>query len=227
MTRHYETFRLDDPAVIPGIVARWPFATIVANGPDWPLSAQSPLVMVAGQLAVEFHLAKANAALPVMQPGAKVMAILQGPSAHVSPSWYRGRFPLPESDRSRTAPTWDYLTLTLRGRLEILADDGLASHLADLVAQHEAADGWRLSEIDPQFFSQLRTHIRGFRLRIEGFDCVAKYSQDKGDQDIPGVIAGLTARGQGQDLEVAKLVQNPGSLLAQGSGITLASCRDS
>lgn len=213
MTQHYENFRIDDPAIIPRIVSRWPFATIVANGPGWPVSAQTPLVMVDGQPAVEFHLAKANPAMPMLQPGAKAVAILQGPSAHVSPSWYRGRFPTPDADRSRTAPTWDYLTLTLRGQLDVLTDEGLASHLADLVARHEAADGWHLAEIDPQFFAGLREHIRGFRLVIEGFDCIAKFSQDKNDQDISGVIAGLLARGQGQDRAVADLVRDPGSLL--------------
>lgn len=213
MTQHYETFRVDDPAIIPRIVARWPFATIVANGPDWPVSAQTPLVMVNGQQAVEFHLAKANPAMSLLQEGAQVMAILQGPSAHVSPSWYRGRFPTPDADRSRTAPTWNYLTLTLRGQLETLSDEGLAGHLADLVARSEAAEGWHLSEIDAQFFTGLRDHIRGFRLVIEGFDCIAKFSQDKSDQDRSGVIAGLLARGQGQDRDVADLVRDPGSLL--------------
>ena len=213
MTQHYKSFRIDDPTIIPRIVARWPFATIVANGPGWPMAAQTPLVMVDGQSAVEFHLAKANPAMAVLQEGAKAMAILQGPSAHISPSWYLGRFPTPDSDRSRTAPTWDYLTLTLRGQLGVLADDGVANHLSDLVARHEAPDGWQLAEIDPQFFNELRGHIRGFRLVIEGFDCVAKFSQDKADQDISGVIAGLIARGQGVDREVADLVRNPGSLL--------------
>lgn len=44
MTIHYEEFRLCDPAVIGKIVARWPFATVIANGPQWPAVAHTPLV---------------------------------------------------------------------------------------------------------------------------------------------------------------------------------------
>lgn len=53
MTAHYQEFRLYDPAVIARIVARWPFAAIVANGPEWPVVAHAPLTLtLRGRLAV-------------------------------------------------------------------------------------------------------------------------------------------------------------------------------
>lgn len=217
MAAHYEKFRLNDPAIIPRIVARWPFATIITNGPDWPVTAQAPVVMAkSAPDAIEFHLAKSNPALSVLGPAAKAGLVLQGPSAHVSPSWYKGRFPGPEADRSRTAPTWDYLTLTLRGHLKAMSDQELAEHLIQLVALHEADDGWHMAEMDPLFSAELRRHILGFRLVIEGFDCVAKFSQDREAEDIAGIIDGLCGRDHGQDREVAALVRDLGPVTGHG-----------
>ncbi len=204
--------------MIARIVARWPFASIVANGPEWPVVAHAPLILSkiaegkGKELgAVEFHLAKVNPALVHLNEGTPVTLDVQGPSAHVSPAWYKGRFPADDSDRSRTAPTWDYLALTMRGRLVVLSDMELAAHLSDLVGQTEGETGWRISEIDPGFFSDLRNHIVGYRMHIESFDCIAKFSQDKGEADIPGIVAGLCGRDLGQDRSVAELV---GSLAA-------------
>lgn len=211
MTTHYGQFRLRDAGIIPRIVARWPFAAIIANGADWPVVAHAPLTMgkaATGLGAVEFHLARSNPALPHLGHGTPVTVVVQGPSAHVSPAWYIGRFPDADADRSRTAPTWDYLTLTLRGRLAALSDEELTRQLGDLVAQHEGAAGWQLSEIDAGFFGGLRAHILGYRLEIEAFDCVAKFSQEQREADAAGVVAGLRARGSGQDHAVAELVEN-------------------
>lgn len=206
MTAHYEDFRLHDPRIIARIVSRWPFATITANGPDWPVVAHAPLTL-ADDGAVEFHLAKANPALPHLAAGTPVSVVVQGPSAHVSPAWYGARFPA-GADRSRTAPTWDYLTLTLRGRLALLPEAELIRQIARLVAQHEGIEGWQMSEIDPAFFTALRTHILGFRLEIADFDCIAKFSQEQAEEDRAGASAGLRARGQGQDAAVARLIES-------------------
>lgn len=213
MTAHYQEFRIHDPAVIARIVRRWPFATIVANGSEWPAIAHAPLTL-AGQTeeqalgAVEFHLAKVNPAQVVIGPAAPVTMSILGPSAHVSPTWYKGRFPDAVSDRSKTAPTWDYLALTLRGRLTALADAELVAHLSDLVGQTEGESGWRISEIDAGFYVRLRKHIVGYRMQIEAFDCLAKFSQDEKAPDTIGIAAGLRKRAHGQDLSVAELVED-------------------
>lgn len=213
MTTHYQEFRLTDPAVVARIVSRWQFAAIIANGPQWPVVAHAPLVVSktaeladTGPGAVEFHLAKINPAMPHLGDGMAVTLDVQGPSAHVSPSWYKGRFQNDDADRSRTAPTWDYLTLTMRGRLAVLSDAELAAHLVDLVGQSEEENGWRMSEVDPGFFSGLRNHIVGYRVRIESFECIAKFSQDESETDILGIIAGLCRRNRGQDRSVAELM---------------------
>lgn len=207
MSSHYQEFRRTDPAIISQVVEQSPFATITANGPDWPVVAQSPVVMPTPD-HVEFHLANINPAMPQLREGTPAVLVFQGPSAHVSPSWYRARFPGPDADRSRTAPTWDYLTLTLRGRLQIMEDAELTRHLEELVARHEGEQGWKLSEIDPAFFSGLRQHITGYRLGIEAFDCIAKLSQDQSVEDREWIVAGLSARATGQDLALADMISS-------------------
>lgn len=213
MTAHYPEFRIHDPAVIARIVRRWPFATILANGPEWPAIAHAPLTLARQPEeqalgAVEFHLAKVNPAQGIFGPDTPVIVSILGPSAHVSPTWCKGRFPDADADRSRTAPTWDYLALTLRGRLTVMSDAELAAHLSDLVGQTEGDAGWRISEIDAGFYARLREHIVGYRMQIERFDCLAKFSQDENASDTAGIAAGLRERARGQDLCVAELVED-------------------
>lgn len=100
----------------------------------------------------------------------------------------------------------------MRGHLVVLSDVELAAHLSDLVGVTEGVAGWQIAEIDRGFFAGLRDHIVGFRMHIESFDCIAKFSQDKGEADIAGVIAGLRALNRGQDRAVADLIGDPAAI---------------
>lgn len=172
--------------------------------------AQAPLTFrdVPGSAgAVEFHLARQNRITDTISDGTPVTIIVNGPSAHISPSWYKARFPDASADRSRTAPTYDYVSASLQGRLRRLGNSDLKKQIADLVAQHEAADGWRFEEIDPAVFSSWCDLLVGYRMEIGTFDLTAKISQEQKVEDRPGIAAGLRTRGQHADSAMALLVE--------------------
>ncbi|WP_405048491.1 FMN-binding negative transcriptional regulator [Rhizobium rhizogenes] len=66
---------------------------------------------------------------------------------------HRAGTPHAASDRSHTAPTCNYVSATLEGRLYRLDCKGLQKQIDDLVADHEPDGGWRFGEIDPSLFS--------------------------------------------------------------------------
>ncbi|WP_405048488.1 FMN-binding negative transcriptional regulator [Rhizobium rhizogenes] len=76
------------------LIETFPFAVIVINGNGRPLVARAPLTFrdkpgSAG--AIEFHLAQQNSIVDTIADGMPATIIIDGPSAHISPSWYTAR----------------------------------------------------------------------------------------------------------------------------------------
>ena len=66
---------------------------------------------------------------------------------------------------------------------------------------------WALSDAPEDFVQTMLRGIVGFRFAITRLAGKAKMSQNREMADRHGVVAGLSGRGQGDDAEVAALVQ--------------------
>ncbi|MEZ0470069.1 FMN-binding negative transcriptional regulator [Luteimonas salinilitoris] len=208
---HYAEFKHHDPALIKVLVEAFPFSAIIVNGNSGPAVALAPLSYRKGSSpsgAIEFHLALANDITPLMEVDTPVTVLIQGPGAAISPSWYDASFPTSGSDRSRTAPTYNYLSLALQGTLQHMSDEALQLQIGDLVKAHEPSQGWRLSELAPDLWSQWRELIRGYRFEVSRFDLTAKISQGDSSGDTAGVTAGLRDRALLDDIAMARLVEH-------------------
>lgn len=206
---HYDHFKQRDPKVLKALIESFPFASITVNGPNGPVVAHAPLTFKQGITAngmVEFHLAKENPIIPYLQNGAKLTITVNGPSAPISPSWYTARFPGDKPDRSKTAPTYNYINANLCGSIQMMDTGNLTNQINDLVTANEPHDGWQMQEIDPATFEKWRGLIAGFRMPIESFDMTAKLSQEQNAADKPGIIAGLKKRGAPSDIAMAQMV---------------------
>lgn len=206
---HYREFKQNDPQLAERLIRAFPFAVIAVNGEHGPAVAQAPLTFrpgSRGQDAVDFHLAKANSASKMMESSGTAAIVVNGPSAHVSPSWYTQSFAGKNPDRSRTAPTWDYVSLTIRGSITRLDDERLSDQIKTLVHDHEPVGGLRIEEIDPGLYKRWCEMLIGFRVEIESIDITTKLSQDHAP-DRPGVIDGLRHRGGFGDGELATLIE--------------------
>lgn len=207
---HYGMFKQYDPAVMRALIETFPFAMIAINGEHGPLIAQAPLTFRphTGKCgAVDFHLARENAFVAALDDGVDTTIVVNGPQAHISPSWYTGRFSGPDSDRSRTAPTFNYVSVVFRGKIEILSDDLLHRQVEDLVTDHEPADGWKFKEIDRQLFENWCKMLVGVRVEIDSFDMTAKVSQDQEPADRVGITTGLLGRDAFADKAMATMVE--------------------
>ncbi|WP_017957234.1 FMN-binding negative transcriptional regulator [Rhizobium leguminosarum] len=216
---HYAEYKHTDPAVVRTLVDTFPFAAISVNGSKGPRIAHAPLTFRNGKApvgALEFHLAKANPIAGDMNIGVPVTILVQGPGAAISPSWFTSSFPQPDSDRSRTAPTYNYVSLIMNGRLEFMDDLALQAQIKDLVVASEPDSGWRTEELAPDLWQGWRKLIQGYRLEIESFDLTVKLSHGDVPEDRSGVVAGLLERGVLADVSMAHLVGgydgNSGSL---------------
>ena len=83
------------------------------------------------------HWARPN---PQSRHSGPALAIVHGPNAYVSPSWY------PDKEPAARVPTWNYAVAHLDGELTSFEDEAsLAAIVDDLSRQHERRVGgdWR------------------------------------------------------------------------------------
>jgi len=181
--------RQDDLAEL--LVREIGFAAIFANTPDGPRVAHTPVVLSDDRTTLQFHLARGNA-LTRHLDGANALAVVQGPDAYVSASWYA------EADQ---VPTWNYVTIEMEGLARKLDDSALVALLDTLSAQHEARVGanppWTRAKMNPALFSKMTGAITGFEMRIAAWRPTIKLSQNKSADERARVIEGVEATGHG------------------------------
>ena len=181
--------RQDDLAEL--LVREIGFAAIFAATPDGPRVAHAPVVLSDDRATLQFHLARGNA-LTRHLDGATALAVVQGPDAYVSASWY---------DAADQVPTWNYVAIEMEGVVSKLDDAALIAQLDTLSANHEARVGanppWTRDKMNPALFSKMTGAIIGFELRITAWRPTIKLSQNKSADERNKVIAGVEASGHG------------------------------
>lgn len=167
------------------------FAAIFAGTPDGPRVAHTPVVLSEDRRTLQFHLARGNA-LTRHLGGTTALAVVQGPDAYVSASWYA------DADQ---VPTWNYVAIEMEGVARKLDDSALVALLDTLSAQHEARVGanppWARAKMSPALFGKMTGAITGFEMRIAAWRPTIKLSQNKSADERDRVIAGVEATGHG------------------------------
>ncbi len=163
------------------IVRAHPFATLVTA--DLRATHMPCLVdEESAGLAVLGHVARADPVADALD--GDLLAIFQGPSGYVSASWYA----------SETIPTWNYVTLHIRGTPEPFADS--MPVLRRTVDHFEAVveRPWSLDRLGEDA-REMAEHVIAFRLPAESWYAEAKLSQDKPEHEQGRVLAGLEGHG--------------------------------
>ena len=176
-----DAFAAEDVEVARSIARANPFATIVTAG----LRATHMPCLVdedADGLAILGHVARADPASE--QLGGPVLLIFHGPHGYVSASWYA----------SETIPTWNHVTLHVRGT-PLLLDDALPV-LRATVDRFEAAvdEPWSLDRMGDTA-REMADQVVAFRLDAETWHAEAKLSQDKSADERARIVAALDGAG--------------------------------
>lgn len=181
--------RQDDLAEL--LVREIGFAAIFAATPDGPRVAHAPVVLSDDRITLQFHLARGNAVTRHLA-GTTALAVVQGPDAYVSASWYE------DADQ---VPTWNYVAIEMEGIVSKLDDAALIAQLDTLSASHEARVGanppWTRDKMNPALFSKMTGAITGFELRITAWRPTIKLSQNKSAAERERVAAGVETTGHG------------------------------
>ena len=190
-------FALGDVEEARVIVNNHPFATLVTA--DLRATHMPCLIdEAAAGLTILGHVARAD---PVAERlGGPLLAIFQGPAGYVSASWYA----------SDTIPTWNHVTLHIRGTPELFGDP--MPLLRRTVDHFEAAveQPWSLDRMGPSA-REMADQVVGFRLRADSWHAEAKLSQDKPGRERARVLAGVERPGPYGNPALASLMRRGSS----------------
>lgn len=195
-------FHNDDPELARMLVEAVGFGTIVASTPQGVRVAHTPLVAPAPD-RVRFHVARHNALAPHLD-GARVLVIVNGPHAYVSPRWYEDHGAI---------PTWNYVALELDGAVTTLPREALADLLGEIGARHETRlggdDPWRPANVPPDRWRQNFKGIEGFELAVSARRATFKLSQNRSAKDRARVADALFEQGAGELARLMRGVDTP------------------
>jgi transcriptional regulator len=195
-------FASHDPAALDALFQADNFITLVTVVDGVPCVSHLPVLYhrEGERIVLRGHWAKPN---PQSSHTGNALAIVHGPHAYVSPSWY------PDKIEANRVPTWNYVVAHLHGKLERFTDaDALASIVSDLSDQHEPRVGqqWRYEDNDAN--RAMLRGIVGFRLHVERFDIKAKLSQNHPAANREAVIANFEAQPSDDARALARLMRD-------------------
>jgi transcriptional regulator len=176
-------------------IRRTGLATLVTVTQDGLIASHVPMLLDADPApygTLVGHLARPNP----QARGAigEALAILQGPEAYVTPSWY-------ETKRAtgKVVPTWNYVTIHAYGTVEFFNDpERLRDVVTRLTDRQEAprAEPWAVTDAPADFIDVMLKGIVGFTLPISRLEGKWKMSQNRPAEDRAGVVAGLQSDGR-------------------------------
>ena len=194
---------LDDHAEITRLVEAVGSVELITTGPDgYPLATLLPVVWDEGRLIL--HMAKANPhwrAITEDPAGTPALAVVTGPQAYVSPTWYAAK-----AEHGRVVPTWNYSAVQFTGRARRRPDAAwILDAVTRLTAQNEAhrERPWSPDDAPATYVEKQLRAIVGIELVIEKVEAKAKLSQNRDDADFSGVVTGLRSEGSAREVEVA------------------------
>jgi transcriptional regulator len=191
-----DEFRLEEVETARAIVRAHPFATIVTS--DLRATHMPCLAEEEGhELVVLGHVARADPASEGLDR--PILLVFHGPHGYVSASWYE----------SETIPTWNHVTLHVRGAPERFYD---ALPVVRRTVDHfEAAveQPWSLDRMG-QTAREMADQVVAFRLRAEWWHAEAKLSQDKPEDEQARVLTGLEQPGPYANAALAQAMRTLG-----------------
>lgn len=185
-------FAVGDLAKIAAFVDRVGAADLVTFDGTRPVSTLLPVIWDRssgrnGRLIG--HIARSNPQWSTAVAGAAALAIVHGPQAYISPSWYEST-----RDHGRTVPTWNYTTVHFTGPVTFHSDAGwLRDVVTRLTERHEAgrAGRWWVTDAPEAFIAGQLRAIMGVELLVERIEAKDKLSQNRTAADRAGVITAL------------------------------------
>jgi transcriptional regulator len=197
-------FREERIKVLHQLIRDHSLAALVTLGPAGLIANHVPLILdpePAPLGTLRGHVSRANPQWSDSLPGTQALAIFQGPSAYVTPSWYASK-----EETGKVVPTFNYIAVHVYGPLQTFDDPArLEANVRALTDQHESvfAERWNVDQAPADFIHAQLKGIVGIEIPIARIEGKWKVSQNRVPTDRQGVIDGLRAKGDPASLAMA------------------------
>ena len=183
------------------------FGTLALNHADGPLLSHIPFALSDDGRSADLHLVRSNPILRLLDAPQSAVIAVAGPDGYVSPDWY---------DLPDQVPTWNYVAVHLRGRLEILPQDAMhpmlirqSAHFEDQLAPKAP---WTTAKMTPAVLERMMRQIVPCRLTVTQIDGTWKLNQNKPDDVRLRAADRIETSTTGRDTQaLAHLMRHPPS----------------
>ena len=202
-------FAADDLDAIAAFVDRAGTADLVTFDGTRPVATLLPVIWERPSGPADHgrllgHIAMKNSQWSTAIADFPGLAIVHGPQAYISPSWYQST-----REHGRTVPTWNYTTVHFTGKLTFRQDPAwLRDVVTRLTERYEAGrpERWWVSDAPEKFIEGQLRAIVGVEMAIDQIEAKDKLSQNRTPHDRANVIVALGHEPDPQAHEVAELM---------------------
>src|SRR5579863_6461820 len=190
---HFHEERTD---ILHQLIRAHSLAAVITMAPEGLIANHIPLILDAEAGAfgtLRGHVSRMNPQWRDSLPHVSALAIFQGPSAYITPSWYPSR-----QETGRVVPTFNYVVVHAHGPLRTFDDPALLEqHVRTLTDLHEAVfpEPWKIEDAPADFLQSMLKSIVGIEIPIERLEGKWKVNQNRLPADRAGAEAGLRATG--------------------------------
>ncbi|WP_371170932.1 FMN-binding negative transcriptional regulator [Aliiroseovarius sp. 2305UL8-7] len=180
------------------------FGTLAINASDGPLISHVPFILSADGRTAELHLVRSNPIVRALQAPLAAVIAVTGADGYVSPDWYNS---------DDMVPTWNYVSVHIRGVLQLADPDTLLDLLTRQSAAYEQRLSdklpWTMDKLSDAQTAKLTRMILPCRLDVDQIDGTWKLGQNREDTARLSA-ANKMPSGIGQELqEIARLMADP------------------
>lgn len=152
------------------------FGILSVNGDTGPVLSHIPFLLADDGTHADLHLVRSNPIARMLGDGPQAVIAVSGPDGYVSPDWY---------GVADQVPTWNYVAVQLRGRLEGLPMDALRDLIdrqsADFESRLVPKPPWTSAKMTPDVLTRMMRQILPVRLVIDDIQGTWKLNQNKDD----------------------------------------------
>jgi transcriptional regulator len=185
-------FAVTDQALQLDLIERFGFGTLTTVTAGRIRTSHIPFLLdrneSAAGPALFAHVARANPHWSELGRATDLLVSFVGPNTYISPTWY---------GTPNQVPTWNYVSIEVRGRVQMLDDPAQRLNLVDrLSAHHERhlPQPWRSDKLDTTRRAALLDAIVAFRIDIDSIEAKAKLGQNRAPAEVRSAAAELIGR---------------------------------
>lgn len=197
-------FREDRLEIQHALMRAYPLGLLITAGPGGLMANPIPFVLdaEAGALGtLRAHMARANPQWQELAHVEECLVVFQGPQGYITPSWYATKL-----ETGKVVPTWNYVTVQVRGRPQVVEDAVWLYHQVDELTRLQENNRpvpWKIQDAPEAYLDGLLKGIVGVEIPIAHSAGKWKVSQNRPEDDRASVVAGLREHGGTEDIMAA------------------------